>query len=194
MTLTGLAMIAALAASSDVRPIGPTTRVRAGPPEGRLTLAARTSFLFVNFNRPPRACGGTLVGAFCPAEDSNESAMSVGLGLGFRIRGPVHLTWGLDVGFTDPEFDVLDPQVMIQMPFGVLLTWDQWTVRPIIEGVAVPFVLLPDGVKSVMFGGRGGLAVRFGDIDLSLTAGYAVADELRPFELRLSLLHLPSPG
>jgi hypothetical protein len=175
---------------------------------GRLTLAGRASLSIVNFSRPDRACRGVspppasarrrLAATqapgptpFCPAESSDEVAVGFGLGLGFHVLGPLHLTWGADVAFTDPQVDVLAPQTMVTMPFGVLLTWREWPVRPLLEGTAVPFVLVPDGVKNVMFGGRAGIAVRIREVDLAVSLGYASADALRPWEVRVSVLHVP---
>lgn len=175
---------------------------------GQLTLGAHTSFAVIGFSRPERACiqgtaarlraWGSLRPAqdegpepFCPAADSTEAAFSLGLTLGFRVAGPFHLSWGIDVGYTDPQFEVLSPQTVITMPFGLLLTWTEWPVRPIAEALAIPFVLIPDGVKDVMFGGRVGVAFPIGDVDLGLTLGYAHDDALRPWDFRIGLLHLP---
>lgn len=169
--------------------------------KGRFTVDAHTSFSFIRFKRPDRACGLTTVNPdeeaqdpqdlSCPAADSNELAVGFGFGVAFEVREPFQLRWGLDITFTDPEFDILEPQTMITMPFGIIVTWNEWALRPIIEGTATPFALLPDGVKSVMFGGRVGGAVRLGDIDLALTLGYSTADELSPWEIRLAVLHIP---
>ena len=160
---------------------------------GRLAIEGHVNVATIEFDRPERACRGTTGDepSFCPAEGSLEVGVGFGASLALQIRGPLHLSWGLNVAFTDPQFDQLEPQTMITMPFGVLLTWTEWSVRPVLEGLASPFVLLPDGVKSVMLGGRLGAAVRVDQVDLALTVGYATADALRPVDLRLSVVHIP---
>ncbi|MEL6184578.1 MAG: hypothetical protein AAFU79_08145 [Myxococcota bacterium] len=163
---------------------------------GPLAVEGHVHVATIEFDRPERACRGTSAGSgqepsFCPAEGSLEVGVGFGASVSLEIRGPLHLSWGLNVAFTDPQFDQLEPQTMVTMPFGVLLTWTEWSVRPVLEGLATPFVLLPDGVKSVMFGGRLGAAVRVGEVDLALTVGYATADALRPVDLRLSVIHIP---
>lgn len=163
-------------------------RWRGQRPPAEWMVSARASVSSINFSRPERACGGAL---FCPADDSNELAVGFGVGAAFRVRAPLYLSFGLDVSITDPEFDVLEPQTMVTVPFGILLTASEWDVRPIAEALAVPFFLIPDGVKNVMFGGRLGVAVRIGEVDLSLSLGYAEASALRPWEVRLTVVHLP---
>lgn len=200
--IRGPLLVALMAATEATRPFPaeaePSRFVRITPQRsrGRLALEGHVSLASIEFDRPERACRGSTPGSegdgsFCPSEGSHEMAVGFGGTLALEIEGPLHLTWGLNVGFTDPQFDQLEPQTMITMPFGILLTWTEWRLRPVLEGLATPFVLLPDGVKSVMLGGRIGAAVRVDDVDLALTAGYATADALRPIDLRLSIVHIP---
>lgn len=164
---------------------------------GRLSFEAFSTLSFANFERPERACGfppGVSLGSpnpFCPAADSNEVVFALGGALTLRVWGPIHISWGLSVGYTDPELDILEPQLIFRMPFSVVVTEMDWPVRPIVEGYASPFVLLPDGVKSFLFGGRGGMAVRWGNLDFGLTVGVAHSDEFRPWDFRLSVMHTP---
>lgn len=158
-----------------------------------VTLEAYGSWSFINFSRPDRACGlqePGIGGGFCPASDSNEMAVGVGGSLGYRFWGPFSISWGIAVARTEPEWPVLPSQTVIMMPFALVATWPDWNVRPIGELSVVGFGLLPDGVKSVMFGMRGGAAIRVGDIDIGLSVGVSTSDAMRPVEVRLSVMHL----
>lgn len=195
--LVGLLVVGALGAG-PARADEPRRfeRVRAASADvGRVALEGFTSLSFVDFERPDRACGrvpgrpNQLPGG-CPGT-SSEVTFTVGGSLAVRAFGPVHLTWGLGVGYTDPQFDVLAPQTVVTMPFGVLFTWPRWTVRPLLEATLTPFVLLPDGVKNVMAGGRAGVAFRAGEVDVGVTLGASTSDAFRPVEVRLVLLHVP---
>lgn len=168
-----------------------------GPHAGELLLGAHTHLSVIDFSRRGRDCrlpaseGGGAPAIACPEERSLEAAVGFGLSVALRAAGPIHLSFGLDVGFTDPEIDALSPQTVLTMPFGVLLTVPSWPVRPVAEALAVPFLLIPDGVKNVAFGGRGGLALRAGGIDVELTVGYATSEAMRPWEFRAALVHRP---
>lgn len=157
----------------------------------RLRLAPHIGMWVGEFDRTQRACrpnlpdfgfdptveGGVPDGAtfqgFCATDDSAEVGLSGGLSAVYRVLGPVHLTVGIDVAFTFPEYEWLEGQVIFSVPIAVGLTQDEWSIRPIADFVLLPYVSLPDLRRGFSYGGQGGIAARIPDLaEVQFLIGY----------------------
>jgi hypothetical protein len=155
------------------------------------------------YNRPPRACRPSLVpigpvlrglrpaqspDLGCFSDSSDEVAVGTGIEFEFRAVGPLYLTIGLDFLYTSPESAALKNQLMFSLPFGVMLTWYPWFLRPIAYFHIAPILQITDDARDFTVGGGGGIAYRilsFGS--LSLVAGYHVSDTVKTSEIRLGI-------
>lgn len=167
-------------------------------------FSPRLNLWIANFDRPPRACRLTSVptrgrrelraqqfqqeDAFCPAENSDEIAIGSGVELGFRAIGPIYLTAGIDFVYTAPSSNAVKNQLVLALPFGVMLTWYEWTFRPILHFEVTPVLYVTDDSRDYTLGGNGGIAYRilsFGSI--SLTGGYLWAETMSAVQIQLGV-------
>lgn len=124
----------------------------------------------------------------CPYDASEEVGMSAAADVSYRVFSPLHLTLGLELLYTQPAYDAVRNQVGISLPFGLLVTWYEWALRPIVHFTITPMILLPDGKKDYTLGGNLGLAYRileFGDV--SLTVGRHWSGTVDPWIIRIGL-------
>lgn len=162
----------------------------------RLRLAPHIGMWVGEFDRTQRACrpdvpdfgfdptedGGVPEQAsfqsFCATENSAEVGLSGGLSAVYRVLGPVHLTVGLDVAFTFPDYEWLEGQIIFSVPIAVGLTHDAWTIRPIADFVLLPYVSLPDLRRGFSYGGQLGLAARIPDLaEVQFLIGYHASSD-----------------
>lgn len=176
----------------------------------RVRFALNINIWRGTFNRPPSACRPTTgfedgedIGfaasralrpaqfppfAFCNNERASETAAGPGIDVQFRAFGPLYVTVGLDLFYTEPDSFALTNQWVIAVPFGLRLTWPHWTLRPIAEALITPVLYVTDDGRDYTLGGRGGLAYRLGSFgDLSLLVGYQTAETLDNVSITLGL-------
>lgn len=163
----------------------------------RWRYSARAGVWVGTFDRPQRACDPTRVfgptvgladrGArraalrtaqfddvvgFCPHESSDEVGLSAGVDVSYRAFSPLHFTMGIDLVYTEPSARILENQLVVAVPFGVLLTWYEWFLRPILHLTITPVVFVTDVDRDFTMGFDAGLAYRVPELfDLSFTAG-----------------------
>ena len=159
----------------------------------RWRWSASTGIWVGTYDRPQRACdpsrvfGGESVriaglrqglrvaqvpGFGCPFDRSDEVGLSAGADVAFRVASPLYATMGLDLVYTEPDSQLLQNQVMVAMPFGILVTWYEWVVRPILHLTLTPMVFITDGNRDFTAGGDLGLGYRILDFgDVALTVG-----------------------
>lgn len=145
--------------------------------------SARTGVWIGTYDRPQRACASVLrPGQFssvddifsCPHRESDEVGLSAGVDVSYHAAGPLHFTMGIDLVYSDPEVVTLSNQVVLSVPFGALLTWYGWFLRPILHLTVSPTVFITDLDRDFTMGFDAGLAYRVpGLFDVSLTAGRA---------------------
>ena len=153
----------------------------------RLRLAPHIGMWVGEFDRTQRGCRPpepdfelpeATFQSFCSTEDSPEVGLSGGLSAVYRVLGPVHLTVGLDVAFTVPEYEWLEGQVIFSVPIAVGLTHHEWSIRPIADFVLLPYVSLPDLRRGFSYGGQLGMAARIPDLaEIQLLIGYHVSSD-----------------
>lgn len=157
----------------------------------RVRYNARASLWVANYDRPSRACVPSAPGfpsLFCPSDNSDEVGMGLGFEVQFRTWGPIYVTTGMDFVFSDPSSQALKKQFIIAAPFGVLVTWYDWVVRPILHATITPVLLITDDLRDFTLGGNGGIAVRLGNFgSLSLTAGYQWSEPVKPVQIQLAV-------
>lgn len=128
----------------------------------------------------------------CYTEDSDEIGISAGGELTFRVVGPLHFTAGVYFVYTFPNRDYeLKNQVIIPLQFGVLLTWPEWSFRPIVAAEVTPLLYITDDSRDYALGGKGGFAWRvsgFGDI--LATVGHHRSETLIGWQVQIGLLPL----
>lgn len=181
-----------VATADEPRKFVTVTRER-NPP---LVLETHASVWFTEFQRPERACGLTSAGTVrgggsCPSSSSQEMTATFGASVRAHISGPLYLGWGMGIGYSEPEFELLSTQTIILMPFTVTVTWPELPLIPILEGALTGYVLLPDGLKSAMVSARAGLGFPVENITFGFTGGYGYADTFEPVELRVFLSVAP---
>lgn len=162
----------------------------------RWRYSARAGLWIGTFDRPQRACdptrlfpagggGGILLlrrglrpaqtdgfGGFCPHEFSDEVGITAGVDVSYEAIAPLHFTLGLDLVYTEPQARILKNQVVVAVPFGVLLTWYEWFLRPIVHLTITPVVFITDLERDFTMGFNAGLAYRVPELfDISLVAG-----------------------
>ena len=169
----------------------------------RFRFSSHFNVWIASFERPPRACRSTLQGAnrlelrsqqipgfggLCSNQDSEELAYGAGVQFAFRTLGPVYLTGGLDFVYTDPDFSVIKNQLVVGLPFGVMVTWYEWVFRPIAYFRLTPVLYVTDDSRDYTWGGGAGVAVRilsFGSI--SLMAGYHYAETMNTVSVEMGV-------
>ncbi len=181
-----------------------------------LRLMARTGLWVSEFTRTNRAClfqnggglafpgrgggGGPVVaglepadaGTFCPLEDSSEVGASVGGEISFRISRPFHVTWGMNLIYSTPEYGLLKNQMILSMPFGAMVTWPEWELRPIAQATITPMLFITDLNKDYTLGGHLGPAYRlFDKLEVSVLVGYETSDSARPWQGHLGFHPIP---
>jgi hypothetical protein len=163
-----------------------------------------------NYDRPERACE---FGAFdvplpeptfrssslraaqvdpgffgCNASSSDEIGIGPGIEVSFKIMEPLHVTAGFDLVYTLPDSSIIKNQIVIGVPFGVLITFPEWAFRPIIHPKIIPVLYLTDDSRDYTIGADLGAAWRAGEWgDLSLTLGYYYAETMSSWQLQLAL-------
>lgn len=170
----------------------------------RVRFSPRFNFWISSFNRPPRACRSVPLGApraialraeqlpvpgfACNTEGSSELGFGSGLEFAFRTIGPVYLTAGADFVYTQPDGSFIKNQLVVSLPFGVLLTWYEWFLRPIAYFQVTPILYITDDSRDYTFGGGGGIAYRILDFgSLSLTTGYQFADSMTGWQVQIGV-------
>lgn len=185
-------------------------------PEGSAARAASTLRFSTRFNvwistfdRPERACDPDANDAdvpvairtrglrpaqvappslqFCPSAGSDELGVGAGVEVAFRVFGPLHLSAGADLIYTAPELDVLLEQLIIAVPFGLLVTPYDWDLRPIVRLTIMPVLYLTDDARDYTIGGDLGFAWSVLDLgDLSFTLGHHASDTVEGTELHVA--------
>lgn len=176
----------------------------------RVRFALNLNIWRSQYNRPPTACRPTtgfgeedvaflrsrrplrpaqFPGfSFCNNEQSTETGAGPGIDVQFRAFGPMYITVGLDIFYTEPDSFAIKNQWVVAVPFGLRFTWPHWTLRPIAEAIITPVLYLTDDGRDYTLGGRGGLAYRLGALgDLSLLIGYQTAETLDNVSITLGL-------
>lgn len=158
----------------------------------RWRYSARAGVWVGTFDRPQRACDpGRLFpegedvtlrlplrsaqipgGFFCPNDSSDEVGLSAGVNVSYRAISPLHFTLGLDLVYTEPSAQILKNQLVVAVPFGILFTWYEWFLRPIVHLTITPVVFVTDVDRDFTMGFDVGGAYRIPELfDLSLTVG-----------------------
>jgi hypothetical protein len=140
--------------------------------------------------RPLRAAQAPFPFPFfdCPFEASEEVGISAAASVAYRTFAPVYLTLGLELVYTQPSYSTLKNQVVVALPFGILVTWYEWKIRPIAQLSITPMAFLPDGGRDFTLGGELGLAYRVLTLgDVALTVGHHWSDTVSPWTVRLAL-------
>jgi hypothetical protein len=176
-----------------------------------IRFSSRFDVWVATFDRPPRACEtdeppirppfrGLRAAQFfppdedpfCPSSSSDEIAIGTGIEIAFRVLEVIYLTAGIDLLYTEPDSSRLKNQIIIPVPFGVLLTFYEWSVRPIVHARITPVLYLTDDARDYTLGGELGAAFRVMDFgDLSLTLGYETAETMNGVQIAIALHPLP---
>lgn len=211
--------VAAVALAAIGSPLAPAGIAQAGEwtyKSDKIEDRAKSPFRFstkgdlwiARFNRPARACdlgrpplapGGRpselLPGgasSLCVTRDSSEVGFGTGIEVAFRLTQPLYLTAGIDILYTIAERKVLKNQVIVPATFGALVTFYEWSFRPIARFALTPMLYLTDDARDFMFGGEGGFAWRILDWgDLSFTVGYKKANSVKTWDIQLGLHPIP---
>ena len=184
------------------------------PATERVRFTSQVSFWTGTFDRPSRACEpfgfgipvptvppvfanalraeqlGPLTSP-CPSDNSFEIGVGASVGVTFRVFGPVHLSTGLQLVYTFPNFDyMLKNQVIVLIEFSVLITWPEWNFRPILSAEVTPLLYLSDDARDYALGGTAGFAWRIAGVDwgdLTFTVSHHRADSLIGWQVRAGL-------
>lgn len=124
----------------------------------------------------------------CDASSSDEIGIGPGVEVSFRLIAPLYVTAGFDLLYTLPDSSLIKNQIVIAVPFGVLITFQEWTIRPIVHPKIIPVLYLTDDARDYSLGVDFGAAWRAGDWgDLSMTLGYFTANTISSWQLQLAL-------
>lgn len=126
----------------------------------RWRLSFHTELWFGTFERANSICPPFF--GFCPADRSSEIAFGPTAEVGFHVVGPAYLTLGLEAVYTKAN-DGLPNQFIVGVPFGLLLTWAPWKLRPFAQFRLRPLLMISDGRRDFTLGGQLGLAYEIGD-------------------------------
>ncbi len=125
---------------------------------------------------------------FCNHDASDEVGLGFGGEVAFKAVAPLYLTAGLDWVYTSPDSSYVRKQVVVGVPFGLLLTWYRWTFRPFLHAQITPVLYLTDGTRDYTMGLSGGFALRLVDFgDLSLKVGYHGAETLQLWVVQIGI-------
>jgi hypothetical protein len=159
----------------------------------RVRFSTHAELWAANFNRPMRACSafdGFIVP--CNASSSDEIGVGSGIEAAFRMVAPLYVTTGFDFVYTTPSRNGVKNQVVIAAPFSLLLTFYEWSVRPILRGTITPIVYLTDDARDYTLGGDAGFGWRVLDsCDLSITLGYKTASTVRSWQIEIGFHLVP---
>jgi len=169
-----------------------------------LRFSSRADLWFSTYNRPPRACDPSQFGVFptlvgsrsftslCNTSHSEETGIGTGIEASFRVIRPIYVFAGIDLVYTLPNHRGLKNQIVIPAPFGVLITFYEWTVRPIGRATITPLIYLTDDARDYTLGGDLGFAWRVLDWgDLSFTLGYKTAATIKSWQLEVAIHPVP---
>lgn len=124
----------------------------------------------------------------CNSSNSDEVGYGAGTEVSFRVISPLHFTVGIDLIYTDPSSDLIKNQIVIAIPFGILLTSYEWTFRPILQPTLTPILYLTDDARDYTFGIDFGGAWRVADwADLSAVIGYKGSETVTTWNFQVAL-------
>jgi hypothetical protein len=169
-----------------------------------LRFSSRADLWFSTYSRPVRACDPSQFGIFgtpplnngfaglCNNAHSDETGIGTGIEAAFRVVRPIYVFAGIDLVYTFPNHRGLKNQIVIPAPFGILITFHEWTVRPIARATITPLVYLTDDARDYTLGGDLGFAWRVLDWgDLSFTLGYKTAATIKSWQLEVAIHPVP---
>lgn len=124
----------------------------------------------------------------CNSSNSSEVGYGAGTEVSFRVISPLHFTVGIDLIYTDPSSELIKNQIVIAVPFGILLTSYEWTFRPILQPTLTPILYLTDDARDYTFGVDFGGAWRVADwADLSVVIGYKGSETVTTWNFQVAL-------
>jgi hypothetical protein len=124
----------------------------------------------------------------CIASNSSEIGFGAGTEVSFRVISPLHVTVGIDLLYTDPSSSDIKNQIVIAVPFGILLTSYAWVLRPILQPTITPVLYVTDDARDYTLGVDFGGAWRIADWgDLSLIVGYKGAETVKSWNVQVAL-------
>ncbi|MCK6547927.1 hypothetical protein L6R52_18895 [Myxococcota bacterium] len=172
-------------------------------------FSSRFDVWFATFDRPARACdpdatpviappfAGGPIGSRettggCSGGLSDELGFGTGVTVAFRLFDPLYVTAGLDVVYTTPDDGRYKNQIVVPVPFGLLVTYHPWMFRPVLHLTITPMLYVTDDARDYTLGTDVGFAWRVLDWgDLSLTAGYRSATTVDLVQLEVALHPAP---